>query len=67
MIYESAKKYIDTDKIYNSNKYRLANIPNVSLNKDFKNIKTLESNIINIKKENLDIPICINRHISKII
>jgi hypothetical protein len=27
----------------------------------------LESNIINIKKENLDIPICINRHISKII
>lgn len=67
LIYESAKKYIETDKIYNSNKYRLANIPNVSLSKDFKNIKTLESNIINIKNEELDIPICINRHISKII
>ena len=67
MIYESAKKYIDTDKIYNYNKFRLANIPNVSIDKGLKNIKTLESNIINIKKENLDIPICINRHISKII
>ena len=67
MIYESAKKYIDTDKIYNYNKFRLANIPNVSIDKGLKNIKTLESNIINIKNENLDIPICINKHISKII
>ena len=67
MIYESTKKYIDTDKIYNSKKSRLANIPNVSLDKGFKNIKTLESNVINIKKENLDIPICINKHNNKII
>ena len=67
MIYESTKKYIDTDKIYNSKKSRLANIPNVSLDKGFKNIKTLESNVINIKNENLDIPICINKRNSKII
>ena len=67
MIYESTKKYIDTDKIYNSKKSRLANIPNVSLDKGFKNIKTLELNVINIKNENLDIPICINKRNSKII
>ena len=54
MIYESSKKYIDTDKIYNSGKF-------VSLDKGFKNIKTLESNILNIKNENIDIPICIRK------
>ena len=61
MIYESSKKYIDTDKIYNSGKFVLANIPNVSLDKSFKNIKTLESNILNIKNENLDTPFCIRK------
>jgi hypothetical protein len=61
MIYESSKKYIDTDKIYNSGKFVLANVPYVSLDKGFKNIKTLESNILNIKNENLDTPICIRK------
>lgn len=59
MIYENSKKYIDTDKIYNSRKFGLANIPNVSLDKEVLNVKYFESNVKNIKDSQLDLPICI--------
>ena len=59
MIYENSKKYIDTNKIYNSRKFGLANIPNVSLDKGVKNVKKFEINIINMKNTQLDLPICI--------
>lgn len=59
MIYENSKKYIDTDKIYNSRKFCLANIPNVSLDKEVLNVKYFESNVKNIKDSQLDLPICI--------
>ena len=59
MIYENTKKYIDTDKIYNQRKFGLANIPNVSLDKGVKKVKTFETNVINMKNSQLDLPICI--------
>ena len=59
MIYENTKKYIDTDKIYNQRKFGLANIPNVSLDKGVKKVKTFETNVINMKNSHLDLPICI--------
>ena len=59
MIYENSKRYIDTDKIYNSRKFGLANIPNVSLDKEVKNVKNFEFNVINMKNTQLDLPICI--------
>ena len=59
MIYENTKKYIDTDKIYNQRKFGLANIPNVSLDKGVKKVKNFETNVINMKNSQLDLPICI--------
>ena len=59
MIYENSKKYIDTDKIYNQRKFGLANIPNVSLDKGVKKVKNFETNVINMKNSQLDLPICI--------
>ena len=59
MIYENTKKFIDTDKIYNQRKFGLANIPNVSLDKDVKKVKNFETNVINMKNSQLDLPICI--------
>jgi len=59
MIYENTKKYIDTDKIYNQRKFGLANIPNISLDKGVKKVKTFETNVINMKNSQLDLPICI--------
>ena len=59
MIYENSKKYIDTDKFYYSNKFGLANIPNVSLDEGVKNAKNFETNVINMKNTRLDLPICV--------
>jgi len=59
MIYENTKKFIDTDKIYNQRKFGLANIPNVSLDKGVKKVKNFETNVINMKNSQLDLPICI--------
>ena len=59
LIYENSKKYIDTDKIYNSRKFGLANIPNISLDKGIKNVKKFEFNVINMKNTQLDLPVCI--------
>ena len=58
-IYEGTKKLIDTDKFYNLKNYRLAYIPNVSLDEGVKNTKEFESNVINMKNTTLDLPICI--------
>jgi len=59
MIYENCKKYIDTDKIYNSRKFCMANIPNVSLDKDIKNIEKFESIVKSMKNTKLDLAISI--------
>ena len=59
IIYEGSKKLIDTYKFTNSKIIRLANIPNVSLDKGFKNVKEFESNVKNMKNISLDLPICI--------
>ena len=59
IIYENSKKCIDTDRIYNSRKFGLANIPNILLDKGIKNVKNFEHNLINMKKAQIDLPICI--------
>ena len=59
MIYENCKKYIDTDKIYNSRKFCMANIPNVSLDKDIKNIEKFESIVKSMKNTKLDLAISV--------
>ena len=57
MLYEKNKKFIEKNKIYDSMKYGAAIIPNLTLDKDFQNIKLFESNVINMKKTQTDLPI----------
>jgi len=59
MIYENTKRFIDIDKIYNSRKFGLAHIPNISLDKGVKNVKNFEFNVKNMKNTQLDLPICV--------
>ena len=62
MIYEKNKKFIDKNKIYDTMKYGAANIPNLALDKDFKNIKKFESNVLKMRKTQTDIPIYIRNN-----
>ena len=56
IIYEQNKKYIDKNKICDAMKYRAANIPNLSLDKGFRDVKKFEKNVLNMKKEQTDLP-----------
>ena len=56
IIYEQNKKYIDKNKIYDAMKYGAANIPNLSLDKGFKEVKKFEKNVLNMKKTQTDLP-----------
>lgn len=56
MIYEKNKKFIEKKKIYNPMKYGQASIPNLSLDKGFKNVKKFEQAVINMKKTQIDLP-----------
>ena len=57
MLYEKNKKYIEKNKIYDAMKYGAAIIPNLTLDKDFQNIKVFESNVLSMKKTQNDLPI----------
>ena len=56
MIYEKNKKFIEKKKIYNPMKYGQASIPNLSLDKGFKDVKKFEQTVINIKNSQIDLP-----------
>lgn len=62
MIYEKNKKFIDKNKIYDTMKYGAASIPNLTLDKDFKNIKKFESKVLKMRKTQTDIPIYIRNN-----
>jgi hypothetical protein len=57
ILYEKNKKYIEKNKIYDTMKYGAAMIPNLTLDKDFQNIKLFESNVLNMKKTKTDLPV----------
>ena len=59
MIYEKNKKYIEKKKIYNAMKYGAAGIPNLALDKGFRDIKKFEYNVLNLKNTQLDLPVFI--------
>ena len=59
IIYEQNKKYIDKNKIYDAMKYGAANIPNLSLDKGFKEVKKFEKNVLDMKRTRTDLPVFI--------
>ena len=59
IIYEQNKKYIDKNKIYDAMKYGAANIPNLSLDKGFKEVKKFEKNVLDMKRTQTDLPVFI--------
>ena len=59
MIYEKNKKFIEKNKIYNPMKYGQASIPNLSLDKGFRDVKKFEQTVINMKNTQIDLPVFI--------
>ena len=59
MIYEKNKKFIEKNKIYNPMKYGQASIPNLSLDKGFREVKKFEQTVINMKNTEIDLPVFI--------
>ena len=59
MIYEKNKKFIEKNKIYNPMKYGQASIPNLSLDKGFREVKKFEQTVINMKNTQIDLPVFI--------
>ena len=56
MLYEKNKKFIEKKKIYNPMKYGQASIPNLSLDKGFRDVKKFEQTVINMKNSQIDLP-----------
>ena len=56
MLYEKNKKFIEKKKIYNPMKYGQASIPNLSLDKGFRDVKKFEQTVINVKNSQIDLP-----------
>ena len=61
MLYEKNKKFIDKKKIYNPMKYGQASIPNLSLDKGFRDVKKFEQTVINMKNTQIDLPFFIKK------
>ena len=59
IIYEQNKKYIDKNKIYDAMKYGAASIPNLSLDKGFREVKKFEKNVLSMKKTQTEMPVFI--------
>ena len=59
IIYEQNKKYIEKNKIYDAMKYGAASIPNLALDKGFRNVKKLEFDVLNLKRTQLELPMFI--------
>ena len=59
IIYEKNKKYIDKNKIYDAMKYGAASIPNLSLDKGFREVKKFEKNVLSMKKTQTEMPVFI--------
>lgn len=59
IIYDQNKKFIEKNKIYDAMKYGAASIPNLTLDKSFRDIKKFESNVLNLKKTHLELPLLI--------
>ena len=59
IVYEKNKKYIDKNKIYDAMKYGAASIPNLSLDKGFREVKKFEKNVLSMKKTQTEMPVFI--------
>ena len=65
IIYEQNKKFIEKKKIYNAMKYGAASIPNLILDKGFRDVKKFEHDVLNMKKTQVDLPLFIQtKHIN---
>jgi hypothetical protein len=56
IVFEKNKKFIEKNKIYEPMKHGAASIPNLSLDKSFRNVKKMDSVVKDIKNEKIGLP-----------
>ena len=56
IVFEKNKKFIEKNKIYEPMKHGAANIPNLSLDKSFRNVKKIDSVVKEMKNEKFGLP-----------